>query len=172
MKPPPPMPENSGSTTFSANWIAAAASIALPPSRSIFAPASAASGCETATTPPRNPGSCGTARPEPSCDAQLGAKLRAPNASASRDLRMFMSSSFSSFFLWRSLHGNVFLEQLELDLLSHQEVAEGVRMDVVAEVEDRVHEIGIGCAADQPIEVDHAVEVRLVPDPVVDDVAV
>ena len=47
MKPPPPMPENCGSTTLSTNWIAAAASIALPPRRSTSAPACAASGCDT-----------------------------------------------------------------------------------------------------------------------------
>ncbi len=53
MKPPPPMPENWGSTTFWVNWTAAAASIALPPFSSTLAPASAASGCDTATTPCR-----------------------------------------------------------------------------------------------------------------------
>jgi hypothetical protein len=51
MNPPPPMPENCGSTTFRANWMAAAASNALPPFWSAAAPASAASGFETATTP-------------------------------------------------------------------------------------------------------------------------
>ena len=54
MKPPPPMPENCGSTTLSMNWIAAAASIALPPRASTSAPAFAASGCDTDTTPLRN----------------------------------------------------------------------------------------------------------------------
>src|SRR5207249_10837653 len=88
MKPPPPMPENSGSTTLSANWMAAAASMALPPLRSILAPASAASGCDTATTPPRNPGPGGTARPEASCDAHAGAKLSTVKLSTSSDLRM------------------------------------------------------------------------------------
>src|SRR5205807_1819077 len=88
MKPPPPMPENSGSTTLSANWMAAAASMALPPLRSILAPASAASGCDTATTPPRKPGPGGTASPEASCDAQAGAKLNAVKPSTSSDLRM------------------------------------------------------------------------------------
>src|SRR6266404_2341766 len=88
MKPPPPMPENSGSTTLSANWMAAAASMALPPLRSILAPASAASGCDTATTPPRKPGPGGTASPETSCDAQAGAKLRTVKLSTSSDLRI------------------------------------------------------------------------------------
>src|SRR5213078_3201138 len=88
MNPPPPMPENSGSTTLRANWIAAAASMALPPLRSILAPASAASGCDTATTPPRNPGPGGTASPEASCDAQAGAKPSTVKASTSSDLRM------------------------------------------------------------------------------------
>src|SRR5437016_3769642 len=88
MNPPPPMPENSGSTTLSANWMAAAASMALPPLRSILAPASAASGCDTATTPPRKPGPGGTARPEASCDAQAGAKPGTAKASTSSDLRM------------------------------------------------------------------------------------
>src|SRR5438876_2415544 len=88
MNPPPPMPENSGSTTLSANWMAAAASMALPPLRSILAPASAASGCDTATSPPRNPGPGGTARPEASCDAHAGAKLSTVKLSTSSDLRM------------------------------------------------------------------------------------
>src|SRR5437667_6463527 len=88
MNPPPPMPENSGSTTLSANWMAAAASTALPPLRSILAPASAASGCDTATTPPRNPGPGGTARPEASCAAPAGAKLSTVKLSTSSDLRM------------------------------------------------------------------------------------
>src|SRR2546430_4229934 len=88
MNPPPPMPENSGSTTFSANWMAAAASMALPPLRSILAPASAASGCDTATTPPRKPGPGGTASPEASCDAQAGAKPSTVKPSTSSDLRM------------------------------------------------------------------------------------
>src|SRR5882762_3867421 len=88
MNPPPPMPENSGSTTLSANWMAAAASMALPPLRSILAPASAASGCDTATTPPRKPGPGGTARPETSGDAQAGAKPNTVKLSASSDLRM------------------------------------------------------------------------------------
>jgi hypothetical protein len=51
MKPPPPMPEDWGSTTLRASWIATAASMAFPPASSMRAPASAASGCETATTP-------------------------------------------------------------------------------------------------------------------------
>src|SRR5438309_3784201 len=88
MNPPPPMPENSGSTTLSANWMAAAASMALPPLRSILAPASAASGCDTATTPPRKPGPGGTASPDASCDAQAGAKLNTVKLSTSNDLRM------------------------------------------------------------------------------------
>ena len=92
MNPPPPMPENSGSTTLSANWMAAAASMALPPLRSILAPASAASGCDTATTPPRKPGPGGTASPEASCDAQAGAKPNTVKLSTSSDLRMVMSS--------------------------------------------------------------------------------
>jgi hypothetical protein len=45
------MPEDCGSTTLSAHWMAAAASMALPPASSMRAPASAASGCETDTTP-------------------------------------------------------------------------------------------------------------------------
>src|SRR5438552_3078973 len=88
MNPPPPMPENSGSTTLSANRTAAAASMALPPLRRILAPASAASGCDTATTPPRKPGPGGTARPEASCDAQAGAKPSTVKLSTSSDLRM------------------------------------------------------------------------------------
>ena len=51
MKPPPPMPDDCGSTTLSANCTAAAASMALPPCASMRAPAAAAAGCDTATTP-------------------------------------------------------------------------------------------------------------------------
>src|SRR5436190_724994 len=54
----------------------------------VSAPASAASGCDTATTPPRKPGPGGTARPEASCDAQAGAKPGTAKASTSSDLRM------------------------------------------------------------------------------------
>jgi hypothetical protein len=41
MNPPPPMPADCGSTTFSAYAIATAASIALPPCSRMRAPASA-----------------------------------------------------------------------------------------------------------------------------------
>src|SRR5207247_6420319 len=88
MKPPPPIPDNSGSTTLSPNWIADAASKALPPLRNILPPASAASGCDTATTPPRKPGPGGTASPEPSCDAHAGANPGTAKLSASSNLRM------------------------------------------------------------------------------------
>ncbi|MEE9221844.1 MAG: hypothetical protein V3V40_00090 [Nitrosomonadaceae bacterium] len=56
MKPPPPIPEDCGSTTLSAKATAAAASTALPPSRRILAPTSAAIGSLVATTPPCTPG--------------------------------------------------------------------------------------------------------------------
>src|SRR3569832_1234531 len=52
MKPQPQMPDDCGSTTFNANCTAAAASMALPPCARMRAPAAAAAGCETATTPP------------------------------------------------------------------------------------------------------------------------
>ena len=52
-EPHPPIPEYWGSTTLSASWIAAAASIAFPPASSIRAPASAARG---ARPPPRRLG--------------------------------------------------------------------------------------------------------------------
>src|SRR5207247_5845193 len=68
--------------------VAAAASMALPPLRSILAPASAASGCDTATTPPRKPGPGGTASPEPSCAAHAGANPGTAKLSASSNLRM------------------------------------------------------------------------------------
>src|SRR5512139_137952 len=51
MKPPPPMPELCGSTTPSASMVAIAASVALPPARSISAPAAAARGSAALTTP-------------------------------------------------------------------------------------------------------------------------
>ncbi len=48
-KAPPPMPEDSGSTSPSTIWVAMAASTALPPARSMASPASAASGLAAAT---------------------------------------------------------------------------------------------------------------------------
>src|SRR5579875_3240363 len=52
MKAMPPTPLMNGSTTPMAKAVATAASMALPPRRSISAPASAASGCIAATIPP------------------------------------------------------------------------------------------------------------------------
>src|SRR5436190_17030093 len=52
MKPPPPMPELCGSTTFSASKVAIAASAAVPPCRNIDAPAAAARGSAALTMPP------------------------------------------------------------------------------------------------------------------------
>jgi hypothetical protein len=47
------MPDMKGSTTFSVDATAPAASTALPPSRSICIPAIDASGCAEVTTPRR-----------------------------------------------------------------------------------------------------------------------
>src|SRR4051794_2308705 len=51
MLPPPPIPVMAGLTTASANPVATAASIALPPARRISAPTSAESGCLAETIP-------------------------------------------------------------------------------------------------------------------------
>ena len=56
MKPPPPIPDDCGSTTFNANWTAAAASIAFPPAFKTSLPILAAFGSLVATTPPLPPG--------------------------------------------------------------------------------------------------------------------
>ena len=50
-KPPPPIPEDCGSTTLSANAAATAASAAFPPCRRTWTATSLASGCAVATAP-------------------------------------------------------------------------------------------------------------------------
>ena len=51
MKPPAPGPVSGDSATNDISTAPTAASTALPPSRRIWAPASAVSGCPAATTP-------------------------------------------------------------------------------------------------------------------------
>ena len=51
MSPMPPMPDMNGSTTFSVDATATAASTALPPARRMRIPAIDASGCADATAP-------------------------------------------------------------------------------------------------------------------------
>src|SRR5688572_29314272 len=53
MKPPPPMPQDEGLTTHTAKAVATAASMALPPSSRMTAPARAAKRCSAATMPCR-----------------------------------------------------------------------------------------------------------------------
>src|SRR5215475_4376344 len=102
MKPPPPMPELSGSTTLRANCTATAASTAFPPCSKTLAPTSAARGFETATTPPLNP-FCSALGGTPDVGCGRSAPLTvdsATNASAAAPwLRIHRKSVFISSLL-------------------------------------------------------------------------
>src|SRR4051812_48403794 len=53
-----------------------------------------------------------------------------------------------------SFHVDVLLEELLVHRAAHQEVAVRIRMDVVAEVEQRIHQIRVVIAAHHLVEVD------------------
>src|SRR5712671_6063274 len=99
MKPPPPMPELSGSTTLRANWIAAAASTALPPSCRTLAPTSAARGLETETTPLVKP-FCSTFGGAPGVGKGGSAQLGADSTTSAS--RIALCAQFPNAYFVRS----------------------------------------------------------------------
>src|SRR5690606_36558433 len=82
--PPPPIPELCGSTTVSASIVAIAASVALPPRRSISAPASAARGSAALTTP-RASAVSGAVAGAAVCAVAV---VQAPNSRAAETIRV------------------------------------------------------------------------------------
>src|SRR5919107_1817754 len=87
MNPPPPIPHDCGRATFSANTVATAASMALPPDSSTLRPIRAAAGDSVATTPSRPVTPAWNRDPSRACAVGRAARSRTSRTSRTENSR-------------------------------------------------------------------------------------